>query len=82
MFNLLFNRELYHFHPASIAAMAEFTLALIITTYFLSLRGKTRDTWLMVGYMSFAMFVYLVDIGVTSSKPPYSVTSELATPYW
>ncbi|GAA4455245.1 hypothetical protein GCM10023189_22870 [Nibrella saemangeumensis] len=66
---LLLERENYRFYAASIATMAEFTLSLLILGYFLSLKGKTRDTWLMVGYMGLNLLVYLVDIGVTSSKP-------------
>src|SRR3982751_3217324 len=67
---LLFKSEDFRLHPASIATMAEFTLSSLIVVYFLSLRDKTRDTWLMVGYVGLAMLVYLVDVGVTSSKPP------------
>lgn len=67
---LLFQSEFFRLHPASIATMAEFTLSFLIMVYFLTLRGKSRDTWLMVGYVGLAMLVFLVDIGVTSSKPP------------
>ena len=67
---MLFQSRAFRLHPASIATMAEFTLSFLIVGYFLSLKGKTRDTWLMVGYVGLAMLVYLVDIGVTSSKPP------------
>ncbi|GAA4466302.1 hypothetical protein GCM10023189_48150 [Nibrella saemangeumensis] len=66
---LLLERENYRFYAASIATMAEFTLSLLILGYFLSLKGKTRDTWLMAAYIGLNMLVYLVDIGVTSSKP-------------
>lgn len=66
----LFDSELFRLHPASIATMAEFMLSLLILIYFLSLRGKTRDTWLMVGYVGLAMMIYLIDIGVTTSRPP------------
>ncbi|MBD2705078.1 HAMP domain-containing protein [Spirosoma sp. BT702] len=66
----LFDSEFYRLHPVTIAAMAEFTLSFLILVYFLSLRGKTRDTWLMVGYVGLALMIYLIDIGVTTSRPP------------
>ncbi|QIP17076.1 HAMP domain-containing protein [Spirosoma aureum] len=66
----LFDSELFRLHPVTIAAMAEFTLSFLILVYFLSLRGKTRDTWLMVGYVGLAMLIYMIDIGVTTSRPP------------
>ena len=68
--NLLFDGEAFRLHPASIATLAEAILAFLILVYFLSLRGKTRDTWLMAGFVGTALLVYLVDIGVTSSRPP------------
>lgn len=67
---LLFQSEFFRLHPASIATIAEFTLAFLITIYFLSLKNKTRDTWLMIGFVGLAMLVFLVDVGVTSSMPP------------
>src|SRR3712207_843542 len=67
---LPFKRELFRLDPASIATMAEFTLSFLILAYFISLKGKTRDTWLMVGYVGINLIVYLVDIGVTTSRPP------------
>lgn len=67
---LLFQIQFFRLHPASIATIAEFTLAFLITLYFLSLKSKTRDTWLMIGFVALAMCVFLVDVGVTSSRPP------------
>ena len=51
MINDLFREENFRLDAASIAAMAEFTLSFLILVYFLSLRGKTHDTWLMIGFV-------------------------------
>ena len=63
--------DVLRLNPASIATMAEFTLSFIIFIYFLSLSGKTRGTWLMIGLVGIITIVYLIDIGVTTFKPPY-----------
>lgn len=60
--------QAFRLHPASIAAMAECALSLFILVYFLSLRNKTKDTWLMIGYAGLLLLVFIADVGVTSSR--------------
>ncbi|SMD42816.1 His Kinase A (phospho-acceptor) domain-containing protein [Aquiflexum balticum DSM 16537] len=74
MMSQLFDSDLYRLHPSFIAAFAEFILSLFIFSYFLSLKGKTKDTWMMVGFIGILMSTYFVDLAVTSSSPPiYSI---------
>ena len=46
---ILLQLNWFHLRPQSIAALAEFTLCLVISLYLLSIRDKTKDGFLVTG---------------------------------
>lgn len=52
--------EWFELQPTSVAVLAEFILGTVLTIYILSIKKKSKDTWLFLAFVSASTIYYLI----------------------